>query len=122
MSKLKDIGVNRFVLLTGDNNAVAQRISQQVGIDEVHAELLPRDKVAIVRQLQSQGRKVAMVGDGINDAPALTASDVGIALGGLGMDVTKNARRRHRPLGPLIRRPLFSGRCNHSALCGVIKP
>ncbi|MGQ9462020.1 MAG: HAD-IC family P-type ATPase, partial [Candidatus Fervidibacter sp.] len=89
VSKLKDIGVNRFVLLTGDNNAVAQRISQQVGIDEVHAELLPRDKVAIVRQLQSQGRKVAMVGDGINDAPALTASDVGIALGGLGMDVTK---------------------------------
>lgn len=86
--RLRDIGINRFVLLTGDNNAVAQRVSQQVGIEEVHAELLPQDKVAIVRQLQSQGRKVAMVGDGINDAPVLTASNVGIALGGIGMDVT----------------------------------
>jgi Cu+-exporting ATPase len=88
---LRAMGIKRIVLLTGDNALVAKRIAQQVGVDEVHFELLPQDKVEIVRQLQQQGMKVAMVGDGINDAPVLTAADVGIALGGIGMDVTIEA-------------------------------
>jgi cation transport ATPase len=91
VESLRAMGIKRIVLLTGDNALVAKRIAQQVGVDEVHFELLPQDKVEIVRQLQQQGMKVAMVGDGINDAPVLTAADVGIALGGIGMDVTIEA-------------------------------
>ena len=91
IQRLKAMGIRKVVLLTGDNSAVAQRIAHQVGADEFHAELLPQDKVAIVRKLQGQGHKVAMVGDGINDAPVLTAADVGIALGGIGMDITIDA-------------------------------
>jgi Cu+-exporting ATPase len=91
IESLRATGIKHIVILTGDNASVAKRIAQQVGVDEVHFELLPQDKVAIVRQLQQQGRKVAMVGDGINDAPVLTAADVGIALGGIGMDVTIEA-------------------------------
>ncbi|MFA0750324.1 MAG: hypothetical protein SLRJCFUN_000727 [Candidatus Fervidibacter sp.] len=91
VQQLKAMGIRKIVLLTGDNFAVAQRIAQQIGVDEFHAELLPQDKVAVVRKLQEQGHKVAMVGDGINDAPVLTAADVGIALGGIGMDITIDA-------------------------------
>lgn len=91
VAHLKALGISRLALLTGDHKGVAKRIAQQVGIDEVHAELLPQDKVSIVRKWQGQGMKVAMVGDGINDAPVLTAADVGIALGGIGMDITIEA-------------------------------
>lgn len=85
MKRLREMGI-RTAILTGDSSPVAAAIGRDIGVDEVHAELMPAEKVAIIARLQSEGRTVAMVGDGINDAPALVQSDVGIALGA-GTDV-----------------------------------
>ncbi|MCX7512494.1 heavy metal translocating P-type ATPase [Frateuria hangzhouensis] len=76
----------RIVMLTGDNATTAQAVAHELRIDEVHADVSPADKAAVVEQLKREGRRVAMAGDGINDAPALAAADVGIAMGG-GTDV-----------------------------------
>ncbi len=85
---LHHAGIERTVLLTGDRERIARKIGQSAGIDEIHAELLPQQKVELVERFKSNGRLVAMIGDGINDAPALAAADVGIAMGVAGTDIT----------------------------------
>jgi Cd2+/Zn2+-exporting ATPase len=83
---LRRHGVQRVVLLTGDNRASAESLARDLGIDETRAELLPHDKVAAVHALKRSHGPVAMVGDGVNDAPALAAADVGVAMGAAGTD------------------------------------
>jgi len=91
LAELKASGVKRIVMLTGDNAATAKVIAAELGIDEVRADLMPEDKVAAIAGLQAQGHRVAMVGDGINDAPALAKADVGIAMGGGGTQAALEA-------------------------------
>jgi Cd2+/Zn2+-exporting ATPase/Cu+-exporting ATPase len=89
VAALRGMGL-RAVLLTGDTEAIAQAVGKRLGLDEVHAELLPEEKVAKVKALRAAGRRVAMVGDGINDAPALTEANVGVAMGS-GTDVARES-------------------------------
>ncbi|MET3667476.1 copper-translocating P-type ATPase [Caulobacter sp. 1776] len=85
VAALRDQGV-RIVMLTGDNRTTAQAVARGLGIDEVEADVLPEEKAAVVKKLRAEGRRVAMAGDGVNDAPALAAAEVGIAMGA-GSDV-----------------------------------
>src|SRR5690606_10389533 len=89
LAALRDAGV-RIVMASGDGLVTARAVGAALGIDEIHGEVRPEDKVALVRQLQAQGHRVAMAGDGINDAPALAAADVGIAMG-TGTDVAMSS-------------------------------
>jgi P-type E1-E2 ATPase len=79
VAELHRLGL-RTVLLTGDNEATARTVGAQIGIDEVIAEVLPHDKAAVIEDLRARGRAVAMVGDGVNDAPALARADLGLAI------------------------------------------
>src|SRR5690606_24812752 len=87
IARLKDQGIKKVVLLTGDNRRVGEAIGRQAGVDEVYAELLPGEKAEIVGRLRQTLGPVAMVGDGVNDAPALARATVGVAMGAAGTDV-----------------------------------
>ena len=78
---MKQAGVKHIVMITGDGEKTAQAVAREAGITEFYAQTLPDQKVAYVKQMKAEGRTVAMVGDGINDAPALSAADIGIAMG-----------------------------------------
>ena len=91
LRELREAGIRQFVMLTGDRREAAVRIAEQLGIDDVQAELLPADKAKRIEELIATGHRVAMVGDGVNDAPALATATVGLALGGVGSDLAAEA-------------------------------
>lgn len=91
VAELKGLGIRQVIMLTGDNPRVAQTVAGLIGVDDFRAGLLPEEKQRIVKELQHQGRTVAMVGDGINDAPALALADVGIVMGTAGTDAAIEA-------------------------------
>ncbi|MDR7543436.1 MAG: HAD-IC family P-type ATPase [Armatimonadota bacterium] len=87
VARLRAMGIRRVVMLTGDHEVTARAIAREAGITDVRGGLLPEQKLEIVRRLQAEGEVVAMVGDGVNDAPALALADVGVAMGAAGTDV-----------------------------------
>ncbi|AXV39189.1 MULTISPECIES: heavy metal translocating P-type ATPase [Methanobacterium] len=87
VEELKEIGIKEVFLLTGDNQVTASSIARDIGVDRVYSQQLPEDKVRVIEEQLQQNRKVGMIGDGINDAPALARSNVGVAMGALGSDV-----------------------------------
>jgi Zn2+/Cd2+-exporting ATPase len=91
LRRLRVGGANRLVMLTGDHEVVARTIADALGIDEVCADLLPEDKLSLARELREKHGTLVMVGDGVNDAPALALADVGIAVGSIGADVAMEA-------------------------------
>lgn len=91
MQRLKRMGISQLIMLTGDNGSVARRVADQIGLTEIRAELLPENKLTMVREMERDYGRIAMVGDGVNDAPALAAATVGIAMGDGGTAVALEA-------------------------------
>jgi Cd2+/Zn2+-exporting ATPase len=91
LADLRDQGIRQLVMVTGDRWSVARRVAAEMGCTDVQAEVLPAEKLALVDKLKADGHKVAVVGDGVNDAPALAAGDLGIAMGAAGSDVAINS-------------------------------
>lgn len=87
IAALRRSGIRQIIMLTGDNRHTAQLVGEQLGLDAVYSELLPEDKVAAVQRLKKQGHRVAMAGDGINDAPAIATADIGLSMGESGTDI-----------------------------------
>jgi Cd2+/Zn2+-exporting ATPase len=109
IAELRELGVRELVMVTGDRWSVARRVAREMGCTEVQAEVLPADKLELVAALRERGMKVAVVGDGVNDAPALAAGDMSIAMSAAGSDVAMNSanivlmNNNLRRLGLLIR-------------------
>ena len=127
MDELRGLGIRDLVMVTGDRWSVARRVAREMGCTEVQAEILPADKLELVDALKRQGHKVAVVGDGVNDAPALAAGDLSIAMGAAGSDVAINSaavalmNNDLGRLGFLIRLSRRTVRVIHQNLiCGVI--
>jgi len=91
ISGLRKSGIKKIIMLTGDNPETAKHVADQIGITEYRANLLPEEKIAIIKELQKDGSKVAMVGDGINDSPALVQANIGIAMGAVGTEAAMEA-------------------------------
>jgi Cd2+/Zn2+-exporting ATPase len=87
VERLREIGLRRMIMISGDNQRVADAVAGQIGLDEAWGDLLPEDKVEAIKRLNEREQRVAMVGDGVNDAPAMANSTVGIAMGAAGSDV-----------------------------------
>jgi len=91
LAELRSVGMKELIMVTGDRWSVAHRVAREMGCTEVQAEVLPADKLVLVDALKAKGHKVAVVGDGVNDAPALAAGDLSIAMGAAGSDVAINS-------------------------------
>lgn len=87
LQKLRTLGINKIVMLTGDHQNVGENIARQVGIDEVRGGVMPEEKVVAIQELLEKHKKVAMVGDGVNDAPAMVQATVGVAMGAAGSEI-----------------------------------
>ncbi len=109
VAQLKELGVTRCSMVTGDNKRVADAVAAQLGIEEVHAGCLPEQKETVVREAKESGMVVAVVGDGVNDAPALAAGDIGIAMGAFGSDVAVQSASVALMNNDLRRIPFFIG-------------
>lgn len=125
LDRLRSLGISDFIMLTGDRSEVAAHISKHIGIDRFEADCLPEDKLSFIRKLRSEGKKVMVVGDGLNDAPALAEGDLGVAMGALGNDVTIHTSDVALMSNDLRRLPdllLLSARTvgiiNQNLLCG----
>lgn len=91
MQELRELGIRQLIMVTGDRWSVARRVAKEMGCSDVQAEVLPQDKLELVGALKAKGHRVAVVGDGVNDAPALAAGDLGIAMGAAGSDIAMNS-------------------------------